>query len=233
VLSTTVGETAADFLSVTMNLGLQTTAVILSGSFILALVYQFKRKRYVPFSYWTVIVLVSVVGTLISDLLVDHYGMTLEFATGMFAAGLAALFALWYAVEKTLSIHTIYSFGREAFYWLPILLTFSLGTAVGDLSAEAMGLGYFQSLPMYAGLIGLVAAGYYSPLKINGVLAFWLAYIFTRPLGASAGDWLSQPVADGGLGLGTTFTSGTFLVLIATLVTYLWVRESGRAVVEL
>jgi uncharacterized membrane-anchored protein len=164
--------------------------------------------------------LISVFGTLISDNLVDNYGVALQTTTIIFSIVLAATFAAWYASERTLSIHTIITTRREAFYWLAVLFTFALGTSAGDLFAEQLGLGYFVSLLIFAGAIGLVALAHFR-FGLNAVLSFWIAYILTRPLGASIGDWMSQPKDAGGLGLGTTVTSVIFLGTILALVVYL------------
>jgi uncharacterized membrane-anchored protein len=169
-------------------------------------------------------VLISVVGTLISDNLTDHLGISLATTTVVFAVALAATFAAWYAFEKTLSIHTIHTGRREAFYWLAILFTFALGTSAGDLTAERLNLGYALSAVLFAGLIALVAVARFG-VGLNAVLAFWVAYILTRPLGASLGDYLSQSHDDGGLGLGTLGTSALFLVTILAMVIYLTVTR--------
>ncbi|MDE2291592.1 MAG: hypothetical protein KGL53_05870, partial [Elusimicrobia bacterium] len=181
------------------------------------------------------VVLLSIVGTLITDNLTDHLGVPLQTTTAVFSVLLVLTFAGWYAVEKTLSVHTIYTARREAFYWLAILFTFALGTAAGDLSAEKWGLGYSTSLGIFAGLIALVTLSYYAVRAIlpsghrhqstSAIAAFWMAYILTRPLGASIGDFLSQARPDGGLGLGTTMTSALFLGSILLLVVYLTVTK--------
>jgi uncharacterized membrane-anchored protein len=178
----------------------------------------------VPAVYWLAVVLISVVGTLITDNLTDNLGVPLWVTTVVFAVALAATFTIWFVVEKTLSIHSILTSRREAFYWLAVLFTFALGTAAGDLLAEALNLGYLLSLVVFAGAIALVALAHFA-FRLNAVLAFWIAYILTRPLGASAGDLLSQPVKDGGLGLGTTGTSVLFLAVILVLVTLLSLRR--------
>ncbi len=220
VLSTTVGETLADFLNTKLGLGLINTSYVLSGLFLVALAVQLTRNRYIPAVYWTVVVLVSVVGTLVSDTLVDKLGLGLQTTTIAFSCALAVVFVLWYLSEKTLSVHWIATTRRELFYWAAILFTFALGTSAGDLLTEKAGTGYALGVLMFAGMIAVVAALRYG-LKINAVLAFWMAYILTRPLGASLGDLLSQARSDGGLGLGTTVTSAVFLVVIVALVTYL------------
>lgn len=227
VLATTVGETAADFLAVTLNLGLNVTAYIMSGLLLLVLLNQFRLKRYVPANYWLVVVLVSIVGTLITDKLVDDFGVSLVTTTVGFSIGLAIVFAIWYSRERTLAMHSIRTAKRELFYWAAILLTFTLGTAAGDLLAEASGLGYAQSGLVFGAAIGAIVIGYYV-FHFNSILAFWLAYILTRPLGASLGDLLSQPPENGGLGYGTVGTSMLFLCLIVSLIVYLTFSRKDR-----
>lgn len=224
VLATTVGETAADFLNVDLGLGLTVTSIVMAVLLIAALVVQFELRRYIPAVYWLAVVLISVVGTLITDNLTDSLGVPLWVTTAVFAAALAATFAVWALSEKTLSIHSIRTTRRETFYWLAVLFTFALGTAAGDLVAEGLNLGFFVGLLVFAAAIVLVAVAYVV-FRLNAALAFWIAYILTRPLGASAGDLLSQPTADGGLGLGTTGTSLLFLAVILTLVIVLTRRS--------
>jgi uncharacterized membrane-anchored protein len=220
ILCTTVGETAADFLNTNLKLGLTNTTYIMASLLIAALIVQFRSGKYVPGIYWLAVVLISVVGTLVTDNLTDNFGVSLVTTTIVFSIALAAAFAAWYASEKTLSIHTIYTARREAFYWLAILFTFALGTAAGDLVAERLNLGYWVSALMFGGLIAAVAVAHIR-FALNPVLAFWIAYVLTRPLGASLGDYLSQHRADGGLGLGTVGTSVLFLTTILALVVYL------------
>ncbi|HUM99135.1 MAG: hypothetical protein B7X12_04285 [Halothiobacillus sp. 20-53-49] len=224
IMATTVGETAADYLNMDLNFGLTVTSLIMAGLLAVVLVFQVRSARYTPWLYWLAVVLISVVGTLITDNMVDNFGITLVAATIGFSIALVATFVGWYASEKTLSIHSITSRKRELFYWLAILFTFALGTAAGDLAAEGLQLGYWLSALMFAGIIAAITAAFYF-LKLNAVLAFWMAYILTRPLGASMGDYLSQPVANGGLGLGTTGTSVIFLGLILVLVVFLTVTR--------
>ncbi|MFF1632439.1 hypothetical protein [Leifsonia sp. NPDC058248] len=230
ILATTVGETAADFLNSTLNLGLTGTTAVMSAVFVIALVAQFRSGAYRPSLYWLTVVLISVVGTLITDNLTDNLGVSLIVTTSVFAAALALTFVAWFAKERTLSIHQIDTPTREAFYWLAILFTFALGTAAGDLIAEQLNVGYLASAAIFGGAIGVVAFAHFR-LKLNGVVAFWIAYVLTRPLGASLGDYLSQPQDAGGLGLGTIATSALFLALIVALVVYLTVRQRRAAVV--
>ena len=238
VLCTTIGETAADYLNETLNFGLTGTSFVMSALLAVALIFQFRNKKYVPSIYWLSVVLISVVGTLITDNLSDNFGVPLETTTWVFSLALALTFAAWYAFEKTLSIHSIVTARRETFYWLAILFTFALGTAAGDLSAEKFGLGYLTSVFIFASLIIVVTITHYAAKGIlaaehkhqstNAVVAFWLAYILTRPLGASIGDLLSQSRADGGLGLGTTLTSAFFLIAILGLVIYLAITKKDE-----
>jgi uncharacterized membrane-anchored protein len=220
IMATTVGETAADFLNDHMGLGLTGTSLVMGSLLVVALYFQFKARKYVPGIYWLAVVLISVVGTLITDNMVDNFGMALKLTTAIFTVCLAASFAAWYSQEKTLSIHSIYTTRREGFYWLTILFTFALGTAAGDLVAESLNLGYWKSAIMFGAMIAAVAVACFR-FRLNAVLAFWLAYILTRPLGASIGDYLSQAKTDGGLGLGTTVTSFIFLGVILAVVVYL------------
>src|SRR3954451_3927128 len=195
VLCTTVGETASDYLSEKVGLGLTNTTFITGAALIATLVFQFRARRYVPGIYWLGIVLISVVGTQITDNLTDNAGVSLVTTTTVFSILLAVIFAVWWASERTLSIHTIYTTRREGFYWLAVLFTFALGTAAGDLTAERLNVGYWVSGLIFAGLIGLVALAHYR-FSLNAVAAFWMAYVLTRPLGASVGDYLSQKRVD-------------------------------------
>ena len=232
ILCTTVGETAADYLNVDLGFGLTNTTYAVGALLIVALAFQFRSNRYVPGIYWTAVVLISVVGTLITDNLVDNMGVALQTTTIGFSLALAATFAAWYAVERTLSIHSIITIRREAFYWLAILFTFALGTSAGDLIAETYGLGFFVSVLIFAAAIAIVTLAHFR-FKLGAITAFWLAYILTRPLGASIGDWMSQPTGNGGLGLGTTGTSFIFLAAILSLVVYLQITKKDQTPPEL
>ncbi len=219
VLCTTVGETAADFLNVNLNFGLTGTSVVTGILFFVVLFFQLRAKKYVPGIYWLTVVLISVFGTLVTDNLTDKLGVPLETSTIFFTIILGLTFLTWYLSEKTLSIHSIFTRKRELFYWLTILFTFALGTASGDLMAEGLGLGYLLTGAIVAGTVGGIALAWRSGL--NAILAFWLIYILTRPLGASLGDFLSQPHKYGGLELGATVTSVIFLLAILGTVTFL------------
>jgi uncharacterized membrane-anchored protein len=229
VLCTTVGETFADNLNENLGLGLSGTSYLTGALLLVVLAFQFRARRYVPGIYWLAVVLISVVGTLVSDNLVENYGVALGTSTAAFAVILAAVFATWWWSERTLSVHTIVTSRREAFYWLAILFTFALGTSAGDFLSEQLELGYLAALGIFAGAILVVAVLHFG-LRMNAILSFWLAYILTRPLGASIGDYLASPSGEGGLGLGTNLTSIVFLSAILALVAFLAVTR--RDVIE-
>ena len=219
IMSTTVGETGADYLAVHLGLGTAFTDSIMICLLGLALTVQMRKAHYVPWVYWLTVVLVSIVGTQITDALTDQLGVDLAVSTIGFSLALAATLLAWYYCERTLSIGAIVTTRREAFYWLTILMTFALGTAAGDLATEAYGLGFQLGVFVFAAMIAVVAMTRYA--GANVILTFWLAYILTRPLGAALGDLLAQAHEYGGLGLGTVYTSLCFLAAIVVLVAYL------------
>ncbi|TRZ79093.1 MAG: hypothetical protein D4R92_05460 [Actinobacteria bacterium] len=225
VLCTTVGETAADYLSVTLNFGLTGTTLFTFVALVGALIWQFKTKQYAPGIYWLAVVLISVFGTLVTDNLTDRFNVSLVTTTVIFSVVLALVFIIWQFKEHTLSIHSIRTARREAFYWLAILFTFALGTAAGDLVAEKINIGYWKSALLFAGLIAVVTIAH-GLFHANAIVTFWAGYILTRPLGASLGDYMSQAKTDGGLGIGTTGTSVVFLSIIGLVVVYMVRREN-------
>ncbi len=236
ILCTTVGETAADYLNMVLHFGLTGTSLVMSVLLAVVIFFQFKASKYIPSIYWLAVVLISIVGTLITDHLTDNLHVPLETTTIVFSILLALTFIVWYALEKTLSIYSIDTPQRETFYWLVVLFTFALGTAAGDLTAEKFDIGYLKSIFIF-GSIAIAAILYYKMKgttehkheSVHAILIFWIAYIFTRPLGASIGDYLSQARADGGLGFGATTTSALFLITILGLVVYLTMaRKIGR-----
>src|SRR4051812_25811287 len=232
IMCTTVGETAADYLNDNLGFGLTNTTYVTGALLAVLLVAQFRGRRYVPYVYWSVVVVISVFGTLITDNMTDRYNVPLTTSTPIFAVILAIVFAIWWRFERTLSIHTIFTTRREGFYWLAILFTFALGTAAGDLVAEQLSLGYGVSIAIFGGVIALIAFAYFV-LNANAVLTFWLAYIMTRPLGASIGDFMSQHSHKyGGLGLGTTGTSYIFLASILALVVWLTITRRDATEVK-
>jgi uncharacterized membrane-anchored protein len=224
ILCTTVGESFADWINMTLGVGLFPTAVIFTVLLAAVLGWQLTLNRYQPFPYWLTVVVLSVTGTLYTDILTDQLGVPLAVSSGIFAAVLAVVFGVWYARERTLSIHSIITLPRELFYWLAILVTFALGTAVGDWTLELTGWGPGSSVLLPAGLIVAIAIGW--RLGANAVLSFWLAYILTRPLGANLGDWLGFPKDQQGLGLGVAITSVIFLAAILATVIYLAVTRA-------
>ncbi len=219
ILCTTVGESLADYVNATLGFGLTGTTVAFGAALVVALVAQFRLTRYVPGVYWTVVVLISVVGTLLTDNLTDARGVPLWLSTVVFAVVLIGVFGAWYARERTLSIHSIITRTREAWYWLTVLVSFALGTAAGDWTLDLTGWTPGAAVLLPAGLIVAVVAAW--RLGAGPVLCFWLAYILTRPLGANLGDYFGLDPVDGGLGLGTLATSLLFLVVILGVVVFL------------
>jgi uncharacterized membrane-anchored protein len=226
ILCTTVGESFADYINETLGFGLTNTTLVFSLALAVVLVAQFRLRRYVPGVYWLAVVLISVVGTLLTDNLTDGHGVPLWISTTVFSALLAVVFGVWYARERTLSIHSIVTTARERFYWLTVLVTFALGTAVGDWTLELTGWSPGTSGLLPLGLIVAVLVAW--RLGAGPVLCFWVAYILTRPLGANIGDYLASPHGDGGLGLGTFGTSVLFLGTILAVVVFLTKTQKDR-----
>ncbi|MEU7407800.1 MULTISPECIES: COG4705 family protein [Streptomyces] len=230
VLCTTVGESFADWINMKLGVGLVNTAWIFTAVFVVVLAVQLRLKRYVPFPYWLTVVVVSVTGTLYTDILTDQLNVPLWISSAVFSVLLAAVFGVWWARERTLSIHSVTTLPRESFYWLAVLVTFALGTATGDWTLELTGWSPGVSVLLPLGLIAAITLLW--KFGANPVLSFWLAYILTRPLGANIGDWLASPkVAQNpgdptGLALGTFTTSLIFLGLILATVVYLTVTRS-------
>lgn len=216
IMSTTVGETGADFLAVNAGFGQGMTRAVMGALLALALLLQLRTRRYTPWIYWLTVVLVSVVGTQITDLLTDGLGVSLYVSTSAFAVALAGIFVVWYWLERSLSIHEIFTRRRELFYWSAILCTFALGTAAGDLATEALGLGFTVGAMAF----GILIAMTYTAWRFGGnaVMTFWIGYILTRPFGAALGDLLTQAKTYGGLGMGAMWTSALFLTVIVMLV---------------
>ncbi len=223
ILCTTVGESAADYVNETLGFGLGPTTVLFGVLLVLALAVQFRQHRYVPGPYWTVVVLISVFGTLVTDNLTDGLGVDLALSTPVFAVVLAGVFALWYRSEGTLSIHTVNTTRRETYYWGVVGVTFALGTAAGDLLVDRLSFSLVGAVVFYAVALGLVLLAY--RLGAGPVLTFWIGYVLTRPLGGSTGDWLSADRGEGGIGLGTLGTSLVFLTAIVGTVVYLTVTR--------
>jgi uncharacterized membrane-anchored protein len=218
VLTTGMGEVFSDYLVNHINpiIAVALAGIVLVGS----LVMQFSVRRYEPWIYWLVVVMVSIFGTMAADVVHVILGIPYVVSTTFFTVVLAAIFVIWYAFEKTLAIHSIYTFRREAFYWITVLGTFALGTAAGDMTASTMHLGYFSSGVVFAALLAIPALGYLL-FGLNEIFAFWFAYIMTRPVGASFSDWISASPKHGGVGLGEGPVSLFLTILIVILVGYL------------
>lgn len=216
IMSTTVGETFADFLAVDVGWGLGITSVVMAALLACALLLQMRKRSCEPWIYWLSVVLVSILGTQITDILTDVLDVSLYTSTAVFSLLLLATFAIWYALEHTLSIRRIVTRRRELFYWATVLCTFALGTAGGDLATEALGLGFGVGVLIFGALIALCLIAWRR--GVNTVLVFWVAYILTRPLGASLGDLLTQSREYGGLAMGASWTSAIFLCVIFILV---------------
>lgn len=218
LLTTGMGETTSDYLAHQMN---PVFAVALGGSgLIVALLLQFSARRYIPWVYWLAVIMVAIFGTMAADAIHVGLGVPYLISTAGFSLALGVIFALWYTSERTLSIHHIYTFRRELFYWATVITTFALGTAAGDMTASTLGLGYFTSGLLFAALFALPVVAYWR-LGLNEISAFWFAYILTRPLGASFADWIGRPRNLGGVGFGTGQISLILAVLIVGFVTYL------------
>jgi uncharacterized membrane-anchored protein len=221
LLTTAMGESSSDYLVYHIN---PYIAVILGGvGLLLSLILQFSVRRYVPWIYWLAVTMVAIFGTMAAD--VTHIVLDIPYRTStvFFAIALAIIFAVWYASEKTLSIHSINTPRRELFYWAAVLATFALGTAAGDMTAVTLGLGYFASGVLFAILFAIPALAY-RLFSLNEIVAFWFAYIMTRPLGASFADWLAKPYL-GGLGLGDTKVTFVLTILIISFVGYVTVTR--------
>ena len=222
-LSTAMGESTSDYLVNTIS---PVVAVLIGfAGFVIAMVIQFRMRRYVAWAYWLAVVMVGVFGTMVADVLHVGFGVPYELSASVFAILLALNFVTWRVVEGTLSIHSIDTFRRETFYWLTVVATFALGTALGDLTAIDFHLGYFLSAVVFAVVMLVPTIGYATSL-FAPVFAFWFAYVLTRPLGASVADWLGKPTQVGGLGLGNGVVSLVLTVVIAALVVYLSISRA-------
>jgi uncharacterized membrane-anchored protein len=214
-LTTAMGESTSDFL---VHALVPEIAVVLGAiAFAVAIYIQFSKDRYIPWCYWLAVAMVGVFGTMAADVLHVGLGVPYIASTIFYAIVLAVVFRAWYRFEGTLSIHSIHTPRREAFYWATVLATFALGTAAGDLTATTFGLGYFGSIWLFVAIIAIPAIGYFR-FGMGSILAFWFAYVVTRPIGASVADWLAKP---NGVGLGTGLVSLVFAAAIAMIVRHL------------
>jgi uncharacterized membrane-anchored protein len=218
VLTTAQGESTSDYLVHRINPYL---AVIVSGAvLVVSLVLQLSVRRYMAWAYWFAVVMVAVFGTMVADVLHIVLGIPYAVSSGFFAAALTVIFILWYRTERTLSIHSICTLRREMFYWATVLATFALGTAVGDMTATTLRLGYLASAIMFTAVIAVPAVAY-RWLGMNSILAFWFAYVITRPLGASYADWMGVSHGRGGLDYGRGPVAVGLTVVIVVLVGYM------------
>jgi uncharacterized membrane-anchored protein len=222
LLTTGMGETTSDYL--VRNLDPKIAVAIGGIGLAASLILQLAVRRYVAWIYWLAVVMVAIFGTMAADVLHIGLGIPYVVSTVVFTIALAIIFVVWYMSEKTLSIHSITTRRRELFYWATVMATFALGTAAGDMTATTFGLGYFSSGVLFAVLIAVPALGYWL-LGLNGILAFWFAYILTRPLGASFADWMGKPTSLDGMGLGTGQVSLCLAILIIGFVGYLTVTR--------
>jgi uncharacterized membrane-anchored protein len=231
VLTTGMGETTSDFFVHSYNPYL----VVAMGAVALAIsiVWQLYLRRYNPWIYWLAVSMVAVFGTMAAGILHVYLGVPYPISATIYAISTALIFGLWYLVEKTLSVHSIYTRRRELFYWAAVLATFAMGTAVGDMTAVSFRLGFFASGILFLAIFAIPGIAYWL-IGLNEIVAFWFAYIITRPLGASFADWLAVPPSQGGLNLGKGPVSIALWVLIIGFVAYLAIthpdvaRESDR-----
>jgi len=224
LLTTAMGEAASDYLL--NSIGFIGVGIGLAG-FALALWVQFRTRRYNAFAYWAAVMMIAVFGTMAADTLHHRLGASYGVSTLVCALAVAATFWAWYRVEHTLSIHSITTRRREVFYWLTVSFTFALGTAVGDLTASSLHFGFVGSIVLFAVVMAVPAMGCWR-FRLNSVIAFWWAYIATRPLGASVADWLSKPTESGGLAYGDGLVAAILLAFALMLVTFAAVRRPRR-----
>lgn len=217
MMSTTVGETGADFINFGLGLGLTGTSAISALLFLVVLFIQLRAPRYIPWLYWLTVLLVSITGTLLTDYLTDQLQVPLLYSVAMFGSGLVMVLMFWHRTEGTLAFSSINTQGRELYYWLAIMITFAFGTALGDALAEKLSLGYLTTTLLFTVLIA-VSAVLWRVGKLSSVTCFWTVYVLTRPLGASLADLFSQPIKEGGLGYGTTPVNIIFLLAMAILI---------------
>jgi uncharacterized membrane-anchored protein len=226
ICATTLGETAGDLLSMTMNVGYGVSSVILIGLFLVTVITQLLSRKFDPLLYWTVILTTSTAGTTMSDHMDRTLGLGYAQGSLILATSLLAVLAVWHVSEKTISVSNINSMKAELFYWLVILFSNTLGTALGDYLADDSGLGFLGSAMLIGSLIALDVLAFYGT-KLNRVFLFWLAFVFTRPFGATFGDLLTKPVTKGGLDFGTVGSSIVLATLMVIFISYSMANETG------
>jgi uncharacterized membrane-anchored protein len=227
VVATTLGETGGDLLAQTLNVGYLVSTAVFAIALVIALVVQLRARRFRPAIYWTVIALTSTAGTTLSDLMNRTGGIGYTGGAVILSAGLLTVFVFWWRSGQTLDVENIATFRGELLYWIAILFSNSLGTSSGDFLSDSLGFG-FGSSALVLSMIMLVLLGMHYLTAINGMVLFWIAFVLTRPLGATAGDFLSKPTDHGGLGWGTAWTSLALFVALVALVAFQAARLRGR-----
>lgn len=234
ICATTLGETAGDLLSMTLNVGYAVSSILFVSIFLLTVIGQLKTRRYIPLLYWTVIVSTSTAGTTISDFMDRTLGLGYAAGSAILVAFLLIVLMSWYLTESSLSVTKISSFRGELFYWIAILFSNTLGTALGDFLADNSGLGFAGSAILISSVLVLIILAHYFT-KISTVLLFWIAFVLTRPFGATFGDLLTKLPEKGGLGFGTKGSSLILFIILIVLVVYAYLRqkrEAGTAVID-
>jgi len=231
ICATTLGETAGDLLSMTLNVGYTASSLILFSTFVVVLLLQLSSKEYHPALYWSVILATSTAGTTMSDFMDRTLGLGYMKGSLILLSILLAIFAYWYFTEKSMSVANIRTFKVEILYWVAILFSNTLGTALGDFLADDSGLGFMGGAVLIGALIAAVAAAAYLT-QISRVLLFWIAFVLTRPFGATFGDVLTKPVENGGVGFGTIGSSAVLLIILVIGVLITLVRLQQQAVLE-
>lgn len=228
VLTTGMGEATSDYFVHKYD----PYVVVFLGAAVLAasLVWQISLTRYNPWVYWLAVSMVAVFGTMAAGIVHVYLGVPYVWSSTLYAGSVAVIFALWYLSERTLSVHSIFSRRREIFYWAAVLATFAMGTAIGDMTAVSFHLGFFASGVLFAVLIAIPAIAF--RFGLNEIVAFWFAYIVTRPLGASFADWLAVPASQGGLNLGKGPVSVALWILIAGFVAFLAITHGDTPPAE-
>jgi uncharacterized membrane-anchored protein len=224
ILATTVGETGGDALSMTLNLGYAVSSLIFLAFFGITLAVQVTSKRYHPFAYWAVVVATTTVGTTMSDYMDRTLGLGYVKSSLLLFGGVLLVLLLWRTVSGQIQYETITSKTDEIFYWLTILVSNTLGTALGDFTATTTGLGFERGALVFAGLIALVAIVHLLSKKVPASLLFWSAYVLTRPLGATLGDTLTKPHQEGGLAMGRF--SSSFCIAAVMVLGIVWMSRT-------
>lgn len=233
IASTTLGETGADMFSMTYRLGYGDTVLLFMGLFIVLLGIKISMKRYDPVTYWLTFTATAIAGTAISDFIDRTLGFGYAMGSALLISVLMVILLFWHIREKTINVENISDTSSEIFYWMAFLVANTLGTAAGDFVADQLGLGFADSAMLFTGSLVIIALLHFFS-KTSGALLFWLAFILTRPFGATFGDWLTKPLENGGLALGTIGASLFFVIILILAVTReTWLEKTGRAISEI